>query len=294
MFCKYCGKEIDDNATFCKYCGKSQTAADSTGSSGPAAAETPKTETVRSNPQKRNRTILISVIVVAIVVFFIIFGVVRSSSRGSFSPVEEHQTLTDIDVNLVIEEYENALISADLQNVGVSTDEFKKILNKEFGRRNYEEYTQEEAPAFHAELIQCASDGKAALYMLTYDEEIDTMSESDSSVDLLNWVYSDYNPYGLDNAGGCRLTRMLANYDGSFYYFKLSGTIFGDKTYCIRRIGNSMIIAEYISQSGSDYDAYDMMCQIDADFDGVFRMDEVDINALYSGLEFYGQYFITG
>ncbi len=24
MFCKYCGKEIDDDATFCKYCGKEQ------------------------------------------------------------------------------------------------------------------------------------------------------------------------------------------------------------------------------------------------------------------------------
>ena len=24
MFCKYCGKEIDDNSTFCKHCGKSQ------------------------------------------------------------------------------------------------------------------------------------------------------------------------------------------------------------------------------------------------------------------------------
>ena len=24
MYCKHCGKEIDDNSTFCKYCGKSQ------------------------------------------------------------------------------------------------------------------------------------------------------------------------------------------------------------------------------------------------------------------------------
>ena len=22
MFCKYCGKELDDDAKFCKYCGK--------------------------------------------------------------------------------------------------------------------------------------------------------------------------------------------------------------------------------------------------------------------------------
>lgn len=24
MYCKHCGKEIDDNSTFCKHCGKSQ------------------------------------------------------------------------------------------------------------------------------------------------------------------------------------------------------------------------------------------------------------------------------
>ena len=24
MYCKHCGKEIDDNSTFCKYCGKPQ------------------------------------------------------------------------------------------------------------------------------------------------------------------------------------------------------------------------------------------------------------------------------
>lgn len=24
MYCKHCGKEIDDNSTFCKYCGKAQ------------------------------------------------------------------------------------------------------------------------------------------------------------------------------------------------------------------------------------------------------------------------------
>ena len=24
MYCKHCGKEIDDNSSFCKHCGKSQ------------------------------------------------------------------------------------------------------------------------------------------------------------------------------------------------------------------------------------------------------------------------------
>ena len=24
MYCKHCGKEIDDNSSFCKYCGKAQ------------------------------------------------------------------------------------------------------------------------------------------------------------------------------------------------------------------------------------------------------------------------------
>lgn len=39
MFCKYCGKELDDGSAFCKYCGKAQ----STASSAPAqpAAEPP-------------------------------------------------------------------------------------------------------------------------------------------------------------------------------------------------------------------------------------------------------------
>ena len=33
MYCKHCGKEIDDNSTFCKYCGKNQSKDDNDGMS---------------------------------------------------------------------------------------------------------------------------------------------------------------------------------------------------------------------------------------------------------------------
>jgi len=55
MFCKYCGKEIEDNSAFCKYCGKSLT--DDSGNENRSNAggnAGNNTENARTTYQQRN------------------------------------------------------------------------------------------------------------------------------------------------------------------------------------------------------------------------------------------------
>ncbi len=55
MFCKYCGKQIDDNSTFCNFCGKNLTSSiqgTSNGTSMNGIANNAKWESIESNQDK--------------------------------------------------------------------------------------------------------------------------------------------------------------------------------------------------------------------------------------------------
>lgn len=111
MYCKHCGKEIDDNSTFCKHCGK-QINDTYIPKATPAKAVAPTKTIVNTKTNENRRTCLQLAIAsfALLVIIIIVFSIVIHNSGMDFENItskkppelkrETSQTLTKIIINV--------------------------------------------------------------------------------------------------------------------------------------------------------------------------------------------------
>lgn len=173
MYCKHCGKEIDDSATFCQHCG------------GSVSAQ----EVARPAPTKNKKTPLIIGITLACVVLVGAFGIFAKQSADRKRAEEEALAASIAESESIAEAEAIAESIAQAEVIAESIAQAERLEQKQ-ARAKYIDNLKDFAALTWDGLV-IAEDMCQIVYMVWYDTEYEEYRDETAAYTMTDGVYHD-------------------------------------------------------------------------------------------------------